>query len=76
MHSYAHQASYKIHTVRKAGFPDTIGKRQFHTILEVNDVDLDIDVVRITKDMRRADAYANKVRVVLWVGVGVGVWMI
>lgn len=58
-------ASFKIHTVRKSGFPDTIGKRQFVTIMDVNEIDLDLDVLRITKDMKRADAYANRLHSLL-----------
>ena len=58
-------ASYKIHTYRKEGYPDTIGKRQFHTILDVTEVELDLDVVRLTRDIRRADRYSNKLHMLL-----------
>ena len=58
-------ASFKIHQVKKEGYPDSIGKRQFQTILEVNEIDMDLNVVRITKDMRRADRYSNKLHMLL-----------
>lgn len=58
-------ASFKIHSVRKPGLPDTVGKRQMVTIMDVNEIDLDLDVLRITKDMRRADVYANKLHMLL-----------
>lgn len=58
-------ASYKIHIYRKEGYPDTIGKRQFHTILDVTEVELDLDVVKITRDIRRADKYSNKLHMLL-----------
>ncbi len=58
-------ASYKMHIVKKDGFPDTIGKRQFHTILDVTEVDLELDVVRLTRDIRRADKYSNKLHMLL-----------
>jgi len=58
-------ASYKIHIYRKEGYPDTIGKRQFHTILDVTEVELDLDVVRLTRDIRQADKYSNKLHMLL-----------
>lgn len=58
-------ASFKIHQVKKEGYPDSIGKRQFQTILDVNEVDMDLNIVRLTKDMRRGDRYSNKLHMLL-----------
>ena len=58
-------ASFAIHTVRREGFPDTIGKRQFQTILDVNELDMDLDLVKLTRDIRQADKYSNKLHMLL-----------
>lgn len=58
-------ASFKIHGVIKRGLPDSIGKRSFNVILDVNDVTMDINFERLTKDMRAQDKQTNKFHMLL-----------
>ena len=58
-------ASFKIHAVQKKGFPDTIGKRQFLVILDVNEISIDIDFDKLTKDMRTHDKVCTKLHALL-----------
>jgi C-terminal processing protease CtpA/Prc len=58
-------SSFKIHTVRKPGFPNSIGKKQMSLILEVNEIELDLDLQKITKDMQKQDKYQNKLHMLL-----------
>ena len=39
-------SSFKMHSVIKPGYPNSIGKKQFELILHVNEVIVDIDLVR------------------------------
>lgn len=58
-------SSFKMQKIMKPGVPDSIGKKEFKTILEVNDIDIDVDLVRLTKDMRIADNYGNRLHMLL-----------
>jgi hypothetical protein len=58
-------ASFKIHSVRKEGYPDSINKKAFLLIIDVNEIDLSIDMIKITKDMTRNDRYSNRLHMLL-----------
>ena len=58
-------ASFRIHGVIKRGLPDSIGKRSFNVILDVNEVTMDINFERLTKDMRSSDKQTNKFHMLL-----------
>ena len=47
------------------GFPDSIGKRQFQAIMDVTDLKFDMDLSKITKDMRKSDRQANRLHLLL-----------
>jgi hypothetical protein len=58
-------ASFKIHAVMKKGLPDSIGKRQCKVVLDVNEVELDINFDRLTRDMRAGDKLTNKLHLLI-----------
>ncbi len=57
--------SFGLHVIRKPGLPDSVGKKQFNLILKVNNVAIDIDISRLTQDMRVIDKYSNRLHMLL-----------
>lgn len=59
------KASWRIQKYRKPGFPDSISHRNMKSIMKVNELSYDLDIVRITKDMRTYDQKASKLHMLL-----------
>ena len=57
--------SWRIQKYRKTGYPDSITQRSMRSIMKVNELSFDIDIVRATKDMRKYDKSASKLHMLL-----------
>ena len=44
----------------KEGYQDSIGKKNFAAILDVCNVTFDLDLDKVTREMRRIDKYGNR----------------
>jgi hypothetical protein len=59
-------ASFKLHaTSKNRSYSPTIGRRQFQTILEVNEIAVAMDFPLFVSDLRKFDRYANKLHMLL-----------
>ena len=57
--------SWRVQKCRKTGYPDSITRRSMRSIMKVNELNFDIDIVKITKDMRKYDRRARKLHMIL-----------
>ena len=54
-----------MHSVHRRGYAVSISKKAFKLILDVNELDLNIDMGRLTKDVSKVDQYATKLHMLL-----------
>jgi C-terminal processing protease CtpA/Prc len=57
--------SFKLNSISKKKFPDSIGKREFELIVDINGLAFDIDFLKLTTDMRKTDKYSNRLHMLL-----------